>query len=127
VNKTGAKAMTARQLDAALTKWKARCTNPLILAAVTLVQEDEDWLHHPEFRDRCVHVGGDGRPESAGKAMIVWAEVRKFLDGDVRGTRDQIAMLEFACSLAQDRFGWAAMGWVHREVLLRAVTTALEA
>jgi hypothetical protein len=47
--------------------------------------------------------------------------------GGVRGTSDQIAMLEFACSLAEDRFGWSAMGRVHRGVLLRAVTTALGA
>ncbi|TNC19088.1 hypothetical protein [Amycolatopsis alkalitolerans] len=113
------RAMSAEQLSRALTKWKADCDNPFIVAAVTLVQEHEGWLYRADFRESCVYVYG------ARRAAIRWSHVKDFLEAGPRASTSELSILEFACALAQDRYSWSVMGPAHREFLRRAVSTAL--
>jgi hypothetical protein len=116
--------LTAAQLSEALELWKADCANPLIAAAVTLLQEHESWLHRTEFRRSCVYRYSDAYPESAGKASIRWAQVPEFLDGNPHGSTSEWSILRFACALAVDEYSLSALGHAHLAMVRNAFVTA---
>lgn len=118
--------LTVEQLSAALTAWKADCDNPLITAAVTLIQDHEGWLHRADFRRSCVHIYSDAYPESAGKATIRWSQARDFLDAGPLGSTSELSVLRFACALALDEFSWSGLGPAHLDMVWQALATALK-
>lgn len=118
--------LTTEELSAALTAWKADCDNPFLVAAVTLVQEHEGWLHRADFRRICVYVYSDAYPDGAGKATIRWGQVRDFLEAGPRGSSSELAVLRFACALALDEYSWSGLGAAHRDMVWRAFATAMK-
>ncbi|QRP43004.1 hypothetical protein [Amycolatopsis sp. FDAARGOS 1241] len=114
-------------LNAKLDHWKAGADNASIRAAVTLLQEHEGWLRRGDFVWQCIDVmsASSDEPDGVGYATIKWAQVKDFIEGRVRASTSELAVLKFACALARDEFDWTGMGRAHRAMLLRAVTTAL--
>lgn len=89
-------------------------------AAVELLCWHEHWLRRPDFSQACVHAD----PHS-GTMWINWREAREFCDAGPRGSTGEVAILDLALTLGEDRFRFANMGHAHRRAIVRAVAVAL--
>lgn len=88
-------------------------------AAEALLIEHDAWLRRADFRD-CVLYDDDHE-----HALIRWWKVREFLDSGPRDATSELAILDLACALGEDRFRLSAMGHAHRDMIRTAVTSAL--
>lgn len=88
-------------------------------AAEALLIEHDFWLRRPDFRD-CVLYD-----EEDDMALIRWGAVRDFLDGNPQASTSELAILDLACALGEDRFRITAMGRAHRGMIHTAVRKAL--
>jgi hypothetical protein len=103
---------------ASLRKWAAgRAFH--VAAAVDLLIWHEFWFRRTDFTDRCVQTDDDGI------TWINWTEARATLELGLRGSTSELAILDFAIALGQDRYRFNIMGTAHSEALIRAVTQAL--
>lgn len=89
-------------------------------AAETLLIEHDSWLRRADFRD-CVLYDADDD-----SALIRWWKVREFLDSGPRASTSELAILDLACALGEDRFRLSAMGHAHRDMIRTAITAAVE-
>lgn len=108
--------LTADQLAAALAR------NPKDnhrAAAEGLLIEHDFWLRRPDFRDCVLYDDEDDT------ALIRWGQVRDFLDTCPRASTSELAILDVACALGEDRFQLTAMGHAHRDMIHTAVYAAL--
>lgn len=101
-----------------LKKW-AETSDPHVRAAVKLLIEHEDWIRNPRFVSAAVHFATDG-------AYIVWRKAREaFDDGafNVHST-SQLAVLDLAIILGENRFKLNLMGEYHARVMAAAFVEA---
>ncbi|MGH3189615.1 MAG: hypothetical protein ACRDPY_17900 [Streptosporangiaceae bacterium] len=87
-------------------------------AAVGLLAWHEYWLRRADFTaaavvNRGVHLAID------------WTAAREFADGHPRGSTSELAILDLAVTLAEDRFRFRIMGSAHSKAIVRAVAQAL--
>lgn len=108
--------LTADQIVAALT---GNPKDDHRAAAEGLLIEHGFWLRRPDFRDCVLYDDEDGT------ALIRWWKVREFLNSDPRASTSELAILDLACALGEDRFKLTAMGHAHRDMIHTAVTSAL--
>lgn len=93
--------------------------DPHVRAAVELLIEHGTWLHRPEFVNACIR-GQDG------EAWIVWRTAREFVDaGNLKASATEVAVLDFAVALGEDRYKLDRMGDFNATAIVRAVATAL--
>ena len=88
-----------------------------VKAAVELLIWHEHWLRRPDFTAAAV--------ERYGKVMTIdWNKARSFME-DARGSTSEVAVLDLAITLAQDRFRLRIMGDAHSKAIVRAFASAL--
>ena len=89
-------------------------------AAVELLCWHEHWLRRQDFIKACVHAD-----PHAGMTWINWREAREFCDAGPRASTSELAILDLALTLGEDRFRFGSMGHAHRAAIVRAVALAL--
>jgi len=106
------------RLEQLLRAW-TRDHDPHVRAAVELLIEHGVWLHRPEFVEACINIG----PEDA---WVHWRKAREFIDaGGPKASSTEIAVLDFAVALGEDRYKFDKMGDFSATALVRAVAAAL--
>ncbi len=87
-------------------------------AAVELLIRHDGWLRRLDFYTAAV--------EQHGRVWIVnWRKAREFLDTNPAGSTSELAILDLAVSLAEDRFKFSIMGPATSGLVLDAVRGAL--
>jgi hypothetical protein len=90
---------------------------PRETAAVKLLLWHESWLRREDFRRACL------RADPA--VLLDWRAAAYFVgDMPVSASSSQIAVLEFAIALAEDKFHLAGLGHAHQRAVAEAFATA---
>ena len=101
----------------ALRRW-ARGRDRRDVAAVDLLAWHEGWLRRADFTAAALVRHGS-------VLVVSWRKAREFLDSGPRGSTSELAILDLAVTLAEDRFRFGIMGDAHSLAIVRAVATAL--
>lgn len=107
---------SAETLAHALRLWASTEADPVTAAVDLLILEV--WHRRASFVRACVH-------DDEGVLWIRWHEARDFLAGNPRGSTTELAMLDLAVTLAEDRFRLGNMGRVHRQWIADAAAAAV--
>jgi hypothetical protein len=86
---------------------------------VDLLAWHEHWFRRSDFLDRCVSTDVDGI------VWLSWTKAREAYDAGLRGSPSQLAVLDFAIALGEDRYKFSLIGTAHSEAIVQAVTDAL--
>ena len=89
-----------------------------VRAAVELLIEHECWLRRPDFVRACVH---SGRRE----AWIDWTAARKFINEGAVASSSEMAVLDLATALGENRRGLSIMGAANSQLIATAVARAV--
>jgi hypothetical protein len=94
-----------------------------VRAAVELLIRHESWPRRKEFLDTCVKRASD----RDGTLYIDWSEARRRFDAGEfnRASSTEIAVLDFAIALGEDRYLFTQMGYGNSQLLVRATADAL--
>lgn len=106
------------QLADALRRWTGKDDHKR--AAEELLIEHGFWLRRTDFLDAALRYDSDDAA-----ALIMWSKAREFLDTEPRASTTELAVLDLAAALGEDRFQLTAMGRAHRDMVRTAVNTAL--
>jgi len=92
-----------------------------VRAAVELVIGHDVWLRRSEFLRACVHRSADG------SCWIDWREARAAFDAGELNTASstEVAVLDFAIALGEDRYRFNYMGGSNSRLLVEATVRAL--
>lgn len=90
-----------------------------VRAAVDLLIWHEFWLRRQDFVKACITSDRDGT------SWISWAKAREFAGGNPRGSTSELAILDLAVSLGEDRYWLSRMGHQHGRAIITAVAAAL--
>jgi hypothetical protein len=104
-------------LAAALATW-TRHHDPNVRAAVGLLLEHDFWLRRPDFTRACVHR--DGR-----EAWIDWTAARAFADAGTVASTSEMAVLDLAVALGENRYRLSIMGAANSRAIAAAVARAV--
>jgi hypothetical protein len=104
-------------LAAALRAW-TRHHDPHVRAAVSLLIDHDFWLRRPDFTRTCVHRGG-------GEAWIHWQAARAFVDEGPGASTSELAILDLAVALGENRFRLSIMGAANSRAIAAAVARAV--
>jgi hypothetical protein len=88
-----------------------------IRAAVELLIDHGTWPRRPDFTRACVHR--DRR-----QAWIDWAAARAFADAGAVASTSEIAILDLAVALGENRYRLSIMGSANSRLIATAVTRA---
>lgn len=77
------------------------------------------WLRRADFTTAAVHRG---KYEST----INWSSAREFVDAGPRASTSEMAVLDFAVALGENRFHLSIMGDAHSRAIVNAVRTAVD-
>jgi hypothetical protein len=104
----------------ALRRWTAN-HDLHVRAAVELLIWHEHWLRRQDFRKACIH------DDTAidGSAWINWRQAREFSGSGPRGSTSELAILDLAVALGENRYRLSIMGDAHSRAIVRAVAQAL--
>ena len=102
-------------LTAGLRKWTEH-HDPHVKAAVDLIIWHDFWLRRNDFRKACVTVDGD--------VWIRWADARVFVDSGPRASTSELAILDLAVALGENRYRLSSMGNAHSRAIADAVAAA---
>ncbi len=103
-------------LTAALRAW-TRDHDPHVRAAVELLIEHDSWLRRADFTRACVHRGG--------QAWIDWPAARAFTDEGPGASTSQLAILDLAVALGENRYRLSIMGAANSRSIATAVARAV--
>lgn len=112
--------MTGLSYEQAVTGLTAIATDlaPGQAAAVRLLLWHDSWLRRADFRRACL----SGSPP----VLFHWRDAANFLAAPPRGaSSSQVAVLEVAIALAEDRFHLTGLGHAHRRAVAEAFAAAL--
>jgi hypothetical protein len=104
-------------LTAALCAW-TRHHDPHVRAAVELLIEHDFWLRRADFTRACVCRGG-------GQAWIDWQAARAFVDKRPGASTSELAILDLAVALGENRYRLSIMGTAHSRWIATAVARAV--
>lgn len=110
---------TFEGLCADLRAWAAG--TPAAVAAVELLIWKAGWLLRADFTGSCITRNFADRI-----AAVDWDKARDFHDRHPTGSTSEMAILDLAITLGQDRFRFASMGHAHRRQVVNAIVTACE-
>jgi hypothetical protein len=104
----------------ALRRWTAT-HDPHVRAAIELLIWHEHWIRRPDFQCACVH------DDTAidGSAWVNWREAREFFDSGPQGSASELAILDLAVALGENRYRLGIMGHAHSQAIVQAVASAL--
>jgi hypothetical protein len=101
----------------ALSRWAA-AMDASDRAAVDLLAWHEYWLRRADFTAAAV--------ESRGVHLAIdWRAAREFAESRPGASTSEMAILDLAVTLAEDRFRFRIMGDAHARAIVRAVAAAL--
>jgi len=103
-------------LIAGLRAW-IRDHDPHVRAAVELVIEHDSWLRRADFTRACVRSRG-------GEAWIDWQAARTFADAGAVASTSEMAILDLAVALGENRYRLSIMGAAHSHMIATAVARA---
>jgi hypothetical protein len=92
--------------------------DPHVRAAVELLIEHGYWLRRPDFTGTCVHH--DRR-----QAWVDWPAARTFADAGSTASGTQMAVLDLAVALGENRYKLSIMGYAHSHMMAAAFAQAL--
>jgi hypothetical protein len=101
----------------ALRRWAANM-DASDRAAVDLLAWHGYWLRRPGFKAAAIENRG-------AHLAIDWRKAREFCDSGPRASTSEMAILDLAVTLAEDRFRFRIMGDAHAKAIVRAVAQAL--
>jgi hypothetical protein len=108
----------ADDLAIGLRKWTAH-HDAHVRAAVDLLIWHDFWLRRNDFRKACVIADS-----ADGDAWISWSNARGFVDRNPRASTSELAILDLAVALGEDRYRLGIMGARHSEAIADAVCRA---
>ena len=91
--------------------------DPHVRAAVELIIWHEMWLRRADFRTAAVHRG---KYEST----IDWDAAREFVDAGAVASTSEMAILDLAVALGENRYRLSIMGSAHSRAIAKAVAQA---
>jgi hypothetical protein len=109
------------KLESAFRRWGAT-SNRSSRAAVELLIDHGTWTKRRDFIERAMQYYPD-----EDLVAIRWATARTVYDNGLRGGTGELAVLDFAIMLGQDKFAWNTMGNGHRKMFEAAVHRAFTA
>jgi hypothetical protein len=89
-----------------------------VRAAVELLIEHETWIRRAGFQRACIEQG-------AHEAYIDWRKAREFADSGPRASTSEMAVLDLAVALGENRFKFSIMGPANSRMIATAVVRAL--
>ena len=104
-------------LTAALRAW-TRQHDLHVRAAVDLLIEHDFWLRRSDFTRACVH-------RDRGQAWIDWQAARAFVDAGARASTSELAILDLAVALGENRYRLSVMGAANSRAIAAAVARAV--
>jgi len=107
----------ARALVAALRTW-TRGHDPHVRAAVELLIDHDFWLRRADFTRACVR-------KDAREAWIDWRKAREFVDQGAVASTSEMAILDLAVALGENRYRLSIMGTAHSRWIATAVARAV--
>ena len=114
---TGAGPNQQTALVAALRTW-TRDHDPHVRAAVELLIEHDFWLRRRDFTGACVRSRG-------GEAWIDWRAARAFADAGTAASTSEMAILDLAVALGENRYRLSIMGAANAQSIATAVAIAV--
>jgi hypothetical protein len=108
---------TTETLVSGLRQW-TRHHDLHVRAAVELLIDHGFWLRRQDFIRLAVHLDG-------GEAWINWRGAREFVNEGPRGSTSEVAILDLAVALGEDRFRFGIMGPNTSRMISRAVADAV--
>ena len=101
----------------ALRRWTAN-HDPYVRAAVELLIEHETWIRRTDFQRACVE-------RNAREAWINWRKAREFVDAGSTASASEMAVLDLAVALGENRYKFSIMGPANSRMIAQAVARAL--
>ena len=92
--------------------------DPHVRAAVELLIEHETWIHRADFRRACIE-------KNDREAWINWRKAREFVDSGSVASTSEMAVLDLAVALGENRFKFSVMGPANSRMIAQAVARAL--
>lgn len=107
----------ATALAAGLRAW-TRDHDLHVRAAVELLIDHGFWLRRADFIRSCVR-------RDRAESWIDWAAARQFYDSGPGGSTSELAILDLAVALGENRYRLSVMGAVHSLWIAKAVARAV--
>ena len=101
----------------ALRRWIAY-HDPHVSAAVELLIEHDTWIRRADFRRACIE-------RNTREAWINWRKAREFIDSGSVASTSEMAVLDLAVALGENRYRFSIMGPANSRMITQAVTRAL--
>ena len=92
--------------------------DPHVRAAVELLIEHDVWLRRADFTRACVRSRG-------GEAWIDWQAARAFADTRPGASTSELAILDLAVALGENRYRLSVMGTANSRAIAAAVARAV--
>jgi hypothetical protein len=89
-----------------------------IRAAVELLIEHETWIRRADFQRACIEW-------DAREAWINWRKAREFVDSGSVASTSEMAVLDLAVAIGENRYRFSIMGPAHSRMIAQAVARAL--
>jgi hypothetical protein len=102
---------------AALRRWTHN-HDPHVRAAVELLIEHETWIRRADFRRAAIEGG-------TREAWINWQKAREFADAGPRASTSEMAVLDLAVAIGENRYRFSVMGSACSPMIAQAVARAL--
>ena len=104
-------------LTTALRGW-TRHHDPHVRAAVELLIEHDFWLRRADFTRACIVRSGR-------EAHVDWVAARAFTDAGAVASTSQMAVLDLAVALGENRYRLSVMGAANSRAIADAVARAV--
>ena len=92
--------------------------DPHVRAAIELLIEHETWIRRADFQRACIE-------KDAREAWINWRKAREFADAGPTASTSEMAVLDLAVAIGENRFKFSIMGPAHSRMIALAVARAL--
>jgi hypothetical protein len=92
--------------------------DPHVRAAVELLIEHETWIRRAGFQRACIELGSR-------EAWINWRKAREFVNAGSTASTSEMAVLDLAVALGEDRYRFSIMGRANSRMIAQAVARAL--
>ncbi len=89
-----------------------------VRAAVELLIEHETWIRRADFRRACIE-------QDAREAWVNWRKAREFVDSGSTASTSEMAVLDLAVALGENRYRFSIMGPANSQMIAHAVARAL--
>lgn len=109
---------TTEALVTGLRRW-TRHHDLHVRAAVELLIDHGLWLRRRDFGKAAIEYGGSG------EVWINWRAAREFVDEGAVASTSEMAILDLAVALGEDRYRFGIMGPNTSRMIARAVADAL--